>query len=529
MEEQQPSAEAILIENGKISAVGTDHEILAFKDEETLLIDLDKKVVLPGFIDSHSHLSSIAFNMLMVNAAPSPLGKCNSIVDLVEVFRQEFEEEKPQKGEWMIGRGYDNSVYEEEKHPTKYDLNKVSTSVPIIMLHTSGRCAVCNSPALKELGYFGEKFNIPSGGVVERVKGDTTGLIKENALYETKVLPFPSFEKVKKSLEKAIKEYASYGITTAQDAKTGVIEYLLIKKLAKMKILNIDVISYIGQEVSDKLLSKFDNPLTKYENHYRIGGNKIFLDGSPQAKTAWLSKPYYIVPEGKVDNYRGFATRTDEEVEQACKQAIDNNWQINAHCNGDAAIDQFINSYTKALNETKSEINLRPVVVHAQIVRDEQLDKMKEIGMIPTFFLDHIYYGGDYHYESVLGSERAKRMSPLKSAMDRNMTFTIHQDAPVVPPNVMFSVHNAVNRITKNGRILGEEQIVPVQEALKAVTINAAYQIFEEDTKGSIKPGKLADIVILDKNPNEVEKSEIKEIQILETIKEGNTVYKMEN
>lgn len=529
MEQNQPNAEALLIEAGKISAVGTDSEILALEEEDTLVIDLNKKTVLPGFIDSHSHISSIAFHMLMINAAPSPTGSCNSIGDLVEKLKEAFQAEKPKKGEWLIGKGYDNSVYEEEKHPTKYDLNRVSTSVPIMVLHTSGRIAVCNSPALKELGYSGKYFNVPSGGIVERINGDTTGLIKNNALFEVNVLPFPTIDKVKQSLEKAIEQYTSYGITTAQDAKTGFTEYALLKDLSELGVLKIDIISYIEREAAEKLLSKFTHPLTKYENHYRIGGYKLFLDGGMQSKTAWLSKPYYIVPDGKAHNYRGFPLRTDEEVRDICKQCIQSNWQLNVHCNGDAASEQFINSYAIAMKESKSAFELRPVMVHAQIVREDQLDRMKDIGMIPTFFIDHIYYGGDYYYESVLGAERAKGMIPLKSAMDRNMKFTIHQDAPVVLPNVLGSVHHAVNRMTKCKKLLGEEQIIPVEEALKAVTIYAAYQIFEEDTKGSIKPGKLADLVILDKNPIEVEKSKIKEIQILETIKEGETVYKKEN
>ncbi|MFA9376444.1 MAG: amidohydrolase [Lachnotalea sp.] len=526
MEEQQPNAEAILIEDGRISEVGTNVDILTFKDADTILINLDNKTVLPGFIDSHSHISSIAFTMLMVNVAPSPFGKCNSIQDLVEVLREAFKEERPQKTEWMIGQGYNNLHFEGGEHPTKYDLNKISTSIPIMVLDISGHCAVCNSPALKEFGYSGERFYVPSGGVVEQVKGDTTGLIKDNALLDTNVIPLPSFDKVVRSFKKAIAQYTSYGITTAQDSKTGIIEYFLLKKLAQMGLFQIDIVSYVSREASDKVLSKFANPLTQYENHYRIGGYKLLLDGSPQTKTAWLSKPYYVVPEGKADNYRGFPLRTDEEVLEACKICIENNWQMNAHCNGDAASEQYIEAYTNALKETKSETKLRPVMVHAQIVRDEQLDRMKEIDMIPTFFLDHVYYGGDYHYESVLGLERANRMSPLKSAMEREMKFTLHQDAPVVPPNVIFSVHNAVNRTTKGGRVLGEEQIIPVEEALKAVTIYAAYQIFEENNKGSIKPGKLADFVILDQNPNLVEKSKIKDIQILETIKEGNSVYK---
>jgi predicted amidohydrolase YtcJ len=506
-----------------IKAVGANEEILSFKKEDTLLIDLNQKTVLPGFIDAHSHISSIAFQMLMVNVEP---GQCKSVEELVEVLKQAYQEEQPNKVEWLIGRGYDNSIFEEGKHPTKYDLNKISTSTPIILLHALGHSAVCNSPALKEFGYAGKEFKVPIGGTVERINGDTTGLIKENALYDKDSIPLPTIEKVIKAFKKALKEYASYGITTAQDAKTDRIEYVLLKNLADLEVLNIDVISYVTNEVSKKYLSKFQQPFTDYKKHYRIGGYKIILDGAPHLHTAWLSEPYYIVPDGKVDNFRGFPLKSDEEVYLECKKCIENNWQINAHCNGDAACDQFINAFTKALKQTKCEYELRPVIIHAQTIRDDQLEKMKEIGMIPTFFLDHVYYGGDYHYDTILGAKRAMRMSPLKAAMERNMVFTIHQDAPVIPPNVLFSVHNAVNRITKNGRVLGEEQKIPVEEALKAVTIYAAYQIFEEDTKGSIIPGKIADLVILNQNPLKVEKSKIKEIQILETIKEGKAVYK---
>lgn len=525
MEENQPYAQAILIEDGRICKVGANEEILSCQKEDTIRIDVNQKVILPSFIDSHSHISSMIFHYLMVDIGP---GKCKSIEELTEVLKQEFQEEPRNNEEWLIGWGYDNSLYEEEKHPTKYDLNKISTSIPVIILHASGQCAVCNSPALKAFGYVGKDFKVPSGGMIEKVKGDTTGLIKGNALYDKDIIPFPPVEKVIQAFQKAVKEYVANGITTVQDAKTGGLEYVLLKNLSDLNAFHIDVISYVTKEASKKLLSKRESPFVPYHNRYRIGGYKIVMDGLPHLKTAWLSEPYYIVPENKTKNYRGFPIKTDEEVEEECKNCIENSWQINAHCNGDAACDQFIHAYEKTLKESTQSKNLRPVVVHAQIIRDDQLDKMKELDMIPTFFLDHIYYNGDYHYESVLGAKRAMKMSPLKSAMDRNLIYTIHQNAPVILPNVLFSVHNAVNRITKNGRLLGEEEMIPIEEALKAVTINAAYQIFEEDKKGSIKPGKLADLIILNKNPLYEEKSKIKEILILETLKEGITVYKRE-
>ncbi|MBM6837893.1 amidohydrolase family protein, partial [Clostridium saudiense] len=203
-----------------------------------------------------------------------------------------------------------------------------------------------------------------------------------------------------------------------------------------------------------------------------------------------------------------------------------NNIQVNVHCNGDAASDQFIRCYKKALELSGNKNDLRPVMVHCQTVREDQLDEMKELGILPTFFLDHIWFWGDYHYESVLGPERANRISPAKSALDRGMNFTLHQDPPVKMPNQMLAIHNAVNRETQSGRVLGEDLRISVMDAIKAVTINGAYQYFEEDSKGSIEEGKIADFIIIDKNPLEINTSELKNIKILETIKEGKVIFR---
>lgn len=524
MEEECPIAQAMYIEDGKIQNVGSDEEIMSLKKEDTILIDVEQKVIMPGFIDSHSHLSSMIFHYLLIDIGTD---KCKTIEDIVAVLKQEYTRNPPNQNEWLIGWGYNNDIFEDEKHPTKYDLNKISTSVPIMILHALGQCAVCNSPALKLFGYAGKDFKVPTGGIVEKVKEDTTGLIIGNALYDTDVIPFPSVERIICALQKAIYEYVSNGITTIQDARTGPLEYVLLKNLSDLNKLPVDVISYITK---DTLKKTKPNPVESicYQNRYRVGGYKIELDGSPHLRTAWLSKPYYIVPEQKADNYRGFPIKTNQEVEEECMRCIENEWQINAHCNGDAAIDQFIEAYEKAVKHQKHKKDLRAVMLHAQIIRDDQLEKMKELKMIPSFFLDHIYYSGDYYHETALGALRAKKVCPLKSVIEKGLIFTIHQNAPVISPNVLFSLHNAVNRTTGKNRVLGEEEQISIEEALKAVTIHGAYQIFEETEKGSIKAGKKADFIILNKNPLEEEKSCLKDIKVLETNKEGITVYKRE-
>ena len=240
-----------------------------------------------------------------------------------------------------------------------------------------------------------------------------------------------------------------------------------------------------------------------------------------------MTKPYFEPPKGEKKDYCGYGTQSDAVVIDYFKGCIERSIQVNVHTNGDAAADQFIRCYDKALHETKRGDDLRPVMVHAQTVREDQLDKMKKLGIIPTFFLDHIWYWGDYHYESVLGPERANRISPAASARNRGMNFTLHQDPPVKMPDQIFAMHNAVNRQTAKGRVLGEDQRISVMDAIRAVTINGAYQYFEEDIKGSLEKGKYADLVILDMNPLKVETSQIKNIRVLQTIKQGKVVFQI--
>ena len=522
-----PTVEAVLIEDNNIIKVGSKDELLKLTDEKTEIIDLDGKTMLPGFIDAHSHIIAVAQTLMIVN-----LSEVNSKEEFIETLKKSLENNSPKNGEWLIGFGYDNTRYENEEHPTKFDLDKVSSDIPIFISHASGHIATTNSKALEAFGYVGENYEVPEGGVVRTVEGtnEPNGVLEENACLspeKRKVIPAPSVETLLSCIRKAQEIYASYGLTTAQDASIDENLNGLLNLAAQKNQLIIDIVGQAVQHTTLKLLKNEGSPKRTYYNHYKLLGGKTWLDGSPQGKTAWLTKPYYEVPEGESKDYCGYPTQEDEVVIEYFKSLIENNIQVNVHCNGDAASDQFIRCYRKALEITNNKMDLRPVMVHAQTVREDQLDEMKKLGIIPTFFLDHIWFWGDYHYESVLGPERANRISPAKSALKRGMNFTLHQDSPVKMPNQILAIHNAVNRETQSGRILGEDQRLTVMEAIKALTINAAYQYFEEDEKGSIEEGKLADFVILDKNPLKVNTSKIKDIKVLETIKEGNTVYKI--
>lgn len=318
--------------------------------------------------------------------------------------------------------------------------------------------------------------------------------------------------------------YIKNGITTAQDGATDRATMKLFKNLADQNKLKLDIVAYpeVAHNPDDMWV---DEQYTKhYHNRLKIGGYKMFLDGSPQGKTAWMTEPY----EGE-ESYKGYPWYEDEQVKQYVMKAVNDNVQLLTHCNGDAASDQLLNNYEAVIQESDSpnKNHLRPVMIHCQTVRNDQLDKMVDLAMIPSIFNAHTYYWGDVHLKN-LGDARGRRVSPAKSAFDRGLVVNFHQDAPVVKPDMLHSIWCGVNRITRKGKKIGPEERVSVYNALKAVTINAAYAYFEEDQKGSIKHGKVADFVILDENPLKVDQRNIKDIVVLETVKDGEGVYTKE-
>ncbi len=528
MEDACPEAQAVLVEGDRILQVGGNAEILALKDDKTQLRDLEGRALLPGFIDPHSHFTAVAYSLLMVNAKPAPSGPCDTRELLLAELRKAYKEGDWSGGDWLMGMGYDPSAFDDKVGITRLDLDTISTQVPISCIHSSGHMAVLNTLALQILGYWGD-YTVPAGGTVELLPdGTPSGLITELAYLAPEVqakIKAPGFDKVLGALKKASDLYASFGITTAQDARVNESEYQLLTAGGRTGAIAIDVVGIVAPAEAERLLTR-GRTVGPYTDHIRMGGYKIFLDGSPQGKTVWLSQPYQVPPEGYGPDYKGFPIYEDREVVAAAKTCLENGWQLNVHCNGDQAAQQLIRCYEQAIRETGIHRDLRPVMIHAQTVRKDQLDRMAKIGMTASFFLDHVYFWGDWHYESVLGPERAENISPIRWALDRGIPCTMHQDSPVVNPNAMLAVHNAVNRRTMSGRVLGAHQRISVREALGAVTKDGAHQIFEEAVKGTIAPGKQADLVILGENPLRVEPQKLRDIPVLETIKAGITIWK---
>ncbi len=511
LEDNKP-VQAILVENGIIKKVGTNAEIITHQND-TEMVDLNGNTIMPAFIDSHSHFMAVANEFLQVS-----LKDCRNFEEIKSTLLGYKSKNNIEAGKWIKANGYDKNNLIENSNITKKELDIIFPDNPVVIQHQSGHNGIMNSLALKQIGIT-DDTEAPEGGIIEKIAGSTTGYLEENAFIQSlKKVPLPTIEDLKNAVKKAEFKYASYGITTVQEGFFTKELIDIYHEIISKNELNLDVIGYLDRYIIEDAKKKFPNNIKKYYNHFKINGIKIFLDGSPQARTAWMRTPY-------IDdaNYYGYGTMSNVEVEQAIRLAFAENLQILAHCNGDRAAEQYIN----ALQNIKEINKVRPVLIHGQLLGIDQLDKVKELGIIPSFFVAHTYYWGDVHVKN-FGIERASSISPAGSSKKRDIIFTLHQDSPVIEPNMLETIWCAVNRVTKSGKVLGNSEKIDVIDAVKAVTINSAYQYFEENEKGSIKEGKKADLVILNKNPFTVEKEDIKDIKILETIKDGRTVYSVD-
>ena len=517
MKRKEDTPEAVVTEDGKIIYVGVLSAAETLCEADTEKVNLKGKTLMPSFIDAHSHFSQVAQSILMCD-----LSEAKSFSDLQEALKKYLEKNKITADGIVFASGYDHNFLEEEKHPDKTILDEVSDVVPIYISHASGHMGVANSALLALAGITNETPD-PAGGKFGRNQdGSLNGYIEETpALMKVLMAGMPRIKMdMGKQMMAAQKLYLQHGITTVQEGAAMGQAMEGLAMLALGDTLSLDIVAYILADDYKNTIAKLPECDRKYQGRLKIGGAKIILDGSPQGKSAWLSKPY----EGETE-YCGYPTHEDTYVENAVTDAVKGGYQILAHCNGDAASQQFINSYKKALKAvSEPDMELRPVMIHCQTVRDDQLDEMAEINMIPSIFIGHTYYWGDIHLKN-LGLERGSHISPVKAALERGLKYNFHQDAPVTKPDMLHSVWCAVNRITRKGQPIGQDQCIDVYDALKAVTINAAYEYHEEDSKGSLEEGKLADMVILEKNPLKTDKMRIKDISVLETIKEGKTIY----
>jgi predicted amidohydrolase YtcJ len=492
-------------------------------------VNLNGKTLLPGFIDAHAHFAGFPSQSIGAQILPPPDAGANNIDALIQILKDWSTPENIKLTGWIFGMGFDDSVLEDKRFPTKADLDKVSTEHPVMIVHISGHFCVVNSKGLELLKLTAESPD-PEGGLIRRIPGtkEPNGVLEELAAipFMPMVLGPKSEEAIKVFLTAGQNMALSYGYTTVQEGRAMPSSHLFLEYAANTNFLKLDVVSYIDYSVADSLLNT-DWYSSSYKNHYRIGGVKLTLDGSPQGRTAWRTQPYLIPPDGAKEGYLGYpAIPLDEDVENIYESAFQNNWQIHTHANGDAAMDQMIRTLKKVTAKYGNE-NRRDVLIHGQYVREDQLDEFKNLNIIASLFPLHTFYWGDWHKE-LIGDSLGNKISPTRTALNKGLKITIHTDAPVALPNLMRVIWTATNRVSRSGQIIGENERLTPYEALKCITEWSAYQHFEEESKGTLEVGKLADLVILDLNPLKVDMEKIKNILVLQTIKEGSTVYKKE-
>ena len=527
MESDNPVyVESIVTESGLIVYTGPLAEAEK-KFPGATKTNLDGKTLMPGFIDGHCHFAGFPGQSVGAQILPPPDATVENIPKLIQVLKDWATPENVALTGWIFGLGFDDSVLEEKRFPNKFDLDKVSEDIPIMIIHISGHFASVNSKGLELLNINSSTVN-PEGGIIRRVKNsqEPNGVLEELAAipYMPMVLG-PKNEKAMMTFLKSGQDMAmSYGYTTAQEGRAMPNTHAFLEEVAKQELLKIDIVSYIDYSVADSLLrTEWYSP--SYKNHYRIGGMKITLDGSPQGRTAWRTQPYLLPPDGAEEGYKGYpAIPNDQDVIDIYEVAYKNQWQILTHANGDAAMDQMIRTMSEVQQKYGKE-NRRDVLIHGQYVRDDQLDEFQKLGVVASLFPLHTYYWGDWHAQ-LIGDSLANFISPTRSALDKNLRITIHTDAPVALPNLMRVVWTATTRVSRSGKIIGKDQRLTVYEALKCITDWSAYQHFEEKTKGTLEKGKIADLVLLNKNPLKVTLEEVKDIVVMETIKEGETVFK---
>jgi predicted amidohydrolase YtcJ len=528
VDDANPRAEAVAVRDGRIVAVGSEADVMALRSDDTELVDLAGRTLAPGFVDGHAHVMNFGAQAVGAQLLAPPDGAVETIDDLVAEMKSFAEGPDVDRTGWVFGLGYDDAILEEGRHPTRDDLDRVSTELPVMAVHISGHFCAVNSVGLELLGITAETED-PEGGIIRRRPGsrEPNGVLEELAAIPNMMAAlYPaSQEDQDYFLERGLEMAKSFGYTTAQEGRAFPTSHEAMVRSAQEGMFDIDVVSYIDYTGKDVLDSEWHS--RDYRDRYRVGGLKITLDGSPQGRTAWRTEPYLIPPDGQEEGYAGYPAIPDTSFVAALfEEGYEKGWQILTHTNGDAAVDQLIEAIRPA-HEKYGPGDRRHVLIHGQYVRQDQLDALVELQVFPSLFPMHTFYWGDWHAQ-IIGDELAEKISPTRSALDRGMILTSHTDAPVALPNLMQVMWATVNRVTRSGRVLGPEERLTPEEALKSITLWGAYQHFEEDRKGSIEVGKLADFVILSENPLTVDPMTINQIEVLETIKEGETIWRRE-
>lgn len=528
MLEEQPRAEALALAGGRLLAVGTHDEVLRHRSPATEMVDLGGRALLPGFYDAHGHVVAVGMQATSANLLAPPDGEVRDIASLQDELRRwaAASGETVAATGLILGFGYDDGQLAEERHPTRDDLDAVSTELPVYAIHQSGHLGAANSVALALCGLDADSED-PPGGVIRRRAGsrEPDGVLEETAHFAAlqRLLGGTDARHSITTLRAGINLLARFGYTTAEEGRASPEMIDLLRAAAAEEPFPIDVVAYPDVLIDREFIAREVN--REYRNGFRVAGAKLTIDGSPQGFTAWRDRPYHRPPAHFRAGHAGYPAASADEVFDAVAWAFEHDIQVITHANGEAAIDQLLAAIEEATRRSGGG-DRRSVLIHGQFLRRDQVGPLQRLGIVPSLFPMHTFYWGDWHRERTVGPERADDISPTGWLVERGMRFSTHHDAPVALPDSMRVLDATVTRRTRSGDILGPTHRIDVLTALRAMTIWPAWHHFEENNKGTLEAGKLADLVILSADPTAVDPETLDSLRVLETMKAGRTVYR---
>ena len=527
MDVDEPRVEAISVRDGVIESVGNESEVMLLVEDHSELIDLEGATLMPGFVDAHGHFPGSGRTAFSADLNSPPIGTISSIEELLTTLAA-FGEQRPEG--WLVGHGYDDTLLAEMRHPTRDDLDRISADRPIAISHVSGHLAVANSAALELMG-IDESTPDPKGGHIVRDPNSPdqrrpNGVLEETAAREVslKTLNIDATDAMRMT-QLATNEYLKYGVTTASAGGMPMGLGQMVGAVSNAGTMPLRVAFFpLMEEIGDDLLSGESRLSDFAMARVEVPRVKIIADGSIQGYTGYLTEPYHRPYKGDA-SYRGYPSVLRDDLFAQVAGLYEKRIQVAIHGNGDASIDDSLDAIAAAA-EQHPWPEARPLIIHAQMTRRDQLDRMKDLNVTPSFFSAHTYFWGDRHVGIFMGPERAANMSPAKWAIDAGVRFSSHMDTPITPMRPLQAVWSQVERLSKSGALIGADQRIDRDAALRAVTIDAAWQVFMDDRIGSLEAGKLADLIVLSGDP--LTEPDVRDLTVLRTVIEGEAVYSIE-
>ena len=522
-------AEAIVFKDDKIVATGDLKSMKKEYGKSAELVDLKGKAMLPGFVDPHSHTLTFApVRFITENLGITTFPKTEDALKHLKKVASERE-----KGKWILGSSWDPSVQEGVSELTIKELDAISDEHPIFILNTSGHLAYVNSLALAAAGIDENTPNPPGSEYVKDENGKLTGVVKNNVAYFPIWLANPEASQLDmtEALISLLNEFNKYGVTTTSEfglgnTTQGPGDWQLLLAASQRDDFSARVMAYPFYTFEDK----WNEAGTKmYEGNdlAKIVGYKFISDGSNQGYTGLQREPYF---DPEQEGNLGVAYMSVEEMYRQAKFRAEQGWHMALHGNGDAGIDNILTVMQMLKDDGIDVAKLRPRIEHCSILHDDQIEKMKELGVSASFLIGHVHYWGTTMRDKVFGPEKVQLLDRCASVEKAGINYSVQSDFAVTEPNMLKLAEIAVTRKTfkEPDYVLNPDERISVESAIRAITINAAWQMMVEDIVGSLEAGKYADYVILENDPRKVEPSKISEIKVLETWLNGKKVYSAE-